>query len=601
MERLSQTDYKIKSPERGTRRIFMRNEWMRKLPGRMLAVFLCAVLVVGVKPLEIKAANRITITKEIEMAAYEGTDMPELSMRLLLCREKEDESPARTLQANDADSGIEVSWDADSKVITYQYEVDTDDYKAYHWQLDLNFGYVPYTMTYPDKMNKHRWWLFPVKFMTEEDTLWKETYAMEGLPIGFKEIPKKSGYQFEGWETADHTVFDAACTDSSTTEYTVNKPMTLYAVWSEVPAPEEPTVSKEAGTYEYELNIQLSAAEGADIYYTLDGTDPTTDSSRYQEPIPITGRAGEDVSTTIKAIAVRDGKSSAIASFSYTIHLPQVHIHRWDTEWTSDSEAHWHACLEPPCTITQHGEEDGYAVHVEDEGTVTTEPTEEQEGVKTYKCRVCGLVMRTETLAKLVPTAAPTEVPTETPTETPTEIPTEMPTEAPTAEPQQTVEPTAAPSETGTPTAVPEETKNPDEVQEVTGDDEESGTAEEDGDTEDDDTEDKDVKGSTRSGGGSGPDTGDPTPVEMYATIAMIAGLSYLLLYFSDGDPGMTERRKKELVLRLIQWAKEGHAVRKYTAMALIVMLLIYYHSIGKRMSAEALRESRAKWKEWLT
>lgn len=83
------------------------------------------------------------------------------------------------------------------------------------------------------------------------------------------------------------------------------------------------------------------------------------------------------------------------------------------------------------------------------------------------------------------------------------------------------------------------------------------------------------------------PKTGDITPLELYATLAMIAGFAYLLLYFADRERGMTEERKKELVARLVGWAKQGGRIRKYLALAAIFVLLVYYHSIGKKTSAE--------------
>lgn len=83
------------------------------------------------------------------------------------------------------------------------------------------------------------------------------------------------------------------------------------------------------------------------------------------------------------------------------------------------------------------------------------------------------------------------------------------------------------------------------------------------------------------------PKTGDVTPLELYATLAMIAGFAYLLLYFTDRERGMTEEMKKELVARLVGWAKQGGRIRKCLALAAIFVLLVYYHSIGKKTSAE--------------
>ena len=51
------------------------------------------------------------------------------------------------------------------------------------------------------------------------------------------------------------------------------------------------------------------------------------------------------------------------------------------------------------CSICQHEEET--QPHTEDEGTITVEPTYENNGVKTYTCTVCHQVLRTEVLPKL--------------------------------------------------------------------------------------------------------------------------------------------------------------------------------------------------------
>ncbi len=102
------------------------------------------------------------------------------------------------------------------------------------------------------------------------------------------------------------------------------------------------------------------------------------------------------------------------------------------------------------------------------------------------------------------------------------------------------------------------------------------------------------VRVSTKSdgknpGGGKDnePKTEDRTPIELSATLAMIAGLTYLLLYFADRKHGMTEEVKKELVSRLVAWAKQGGKGRTYLAFAAIFVLLVYYHSIGKKMCVE--------------
>ncbi|MBQ9356610.1 MAG: chitobiase/beta-hexosaminidase C-terminal domain-containing protein [Prevotella sp.] len=60
-----------------------------------------------------------------------------------------------------------------------------------------------------------------------------------------------------------------------------------------------------------------TTTDGATIYYTTDGTDPTKNSSEYTSAIPVSE------TKTIKAIAVADGyDNSAVATAVYTIQTP---------------------------------------------------------------------------------------------------------------------------------------------------------------------------------------------------------------------------------------------------------------------------------------
>lgn len=61
------------------------------------------------------------------------------------------------------------------------------------------------------------------------------------------------------------------------------------------------------------LEVRISAAEGATIHYTLDGTAPTKDSEVYSGPIVI------EETTTVRAIAIKEGfENSEIAKTTYT-------------------------------------------------------------------------------------------------------------------------------------------------------------------------------------------------------------------------------------------------------------------------------------------
>ena len=74
-----------------------------------------------------------------------------------------------------------------------------------------------------------------------------------------------------------------------------------------------PTFSPAGGTYYVAQNVEIKAASGATIYYTIDGSDPTTASAVYSEPINVAS------TTTIKAIATKDDLVSSVASATYTI------------------------------------------------------------------------------------------------------------------------------------------------------------------------------------------------------------------------------------------------------------------------------------------
>ena len=80
--------------------------------------------------------------------------------------------------------------------------------------------------------------------------------------------------------------------------------------------PTVPTFNPVAGTYNAVQNVTISAEAGTTIYYTLDGTDPTTASDVYASAIEISE------TTTVKAIAVKDEKVSPVATATYTINLP---------------------------------------------------------------------------------------------------------------------------------------------------------------------------------------------------------------------------------------------------------------------------------------
>ena len=91
-----------------------------------------------------------------------------------------------------------------------------------------------------------------------------------------------------------------------------------------------PTVTPAAGIYTQEQSAALvSSTEGAKLYYTTDGSEPalaggtpTGTTMEYTAPIAVTGTQGQSITTTIRAIAVKEGmQNSSVQTFTYTINL----------------------------------------------------------------------------------------------------------------------------------------------------------------------------------------------------------------------------------------------------------------------------------------
>lgn len=89
--------------------------------------------------------------------------------------------------------------------------------------------------------------------------------------------------------------------------------LTLSAVGT--PTASAPSYSPAGGTYTTAQTVTLSSStSGATIYFTTDGTTPSTGSTRYTAPINVAG------TTTVQSIAVAGGFSnSPVSSATYTI------------------------------------------------------------------------------------------------------------------------------------------------------------------------------------------------------------------------------------------------------------------------------------------
>ena len=99
-------------------------------------------------------------------------------------------------------------------------------------------------------------------------------------------------------------------------------PVTASSSEQTDPVPDEKeaaavTFSLASTFYDENISVELFSEEGAEIYFTLDGSDPTASgASLYSEPIDINAGT-ETKATTIKAISVKNGEASEIFTRSY--------------------------------------------------------------------------------------------------------------------------------------------------------------------------------------------------------------------------------------------------------------------------------------------
>ena len=125
-------------------------------------------------------------------------------------------------------------------------------------------------------------------------------------------------YRCGGTDASDVTVGDVVVVSGNLTLYNdIYEFSQGCELVSLVHKPAVPTFSPAAGAVVSGTPVTLAClTDGATIYYTTDGSTPTTSSSVYSSAITVTENM------TIKAIAVKDEQSSDVAEAAYTIALP---------------------------------------------------------------------------------------------------------------------------------------------------------------------------------------------------------------------------------------------------------------------------------------
>lgn len=165
------------------------------------------------------------------------------------------------------------------------------DYE-YREDLDLSGGEL--TITYDSGHTE----IVP---MTDEKVSASGFYGANG------EFPDNSEVEVTVTYTAEEGVYDPAH------EGGAHFSDTFTARIKELSTLDAPVIDPNGGSFSESCKVSITAQEGATIFYTTDGTDPTADSNKYTAPFTIT----EDA--TVKAIAIKENaRDSKIASAKFT-------------------------------------------------------------------------------------------------------------------------------------------------------------------------------------------------------------------------------------------------------------------------------------------
>ena len=203
-----------------------------------------------------------------------------------------------------------------------------DDADTYLWNVIMNGDVITLVNAAGDSLG----YSSSTNFSGNVQTEWN--IALQTSEEGAM-IPNYTGFVITNGETTNRGIaknashkFGAYSTSNITnSDYNFFLDLFVYG-GSVTPTVATPVFSMASGTYYEEIDVEISCTtEGATIYYTLDGSDPTAESEVYAEPIHV------DSDMTIKAIAMMEGyDNSGIATASYVIITDVVVLLNQDWE-----------------------------------------------------------------------------------------------------------------------------------------------------------------------------------------------------------------------------------------------------------------------------
>lgn len=257
--------------------------------------------------------------------AYDYSDLEDLS---LITPKKKDEKPSREEELEEkAENGLKILGIItgilvlliiivcvvmflvnNSKKNTYAYHYNLGVEAYQNMDYDSAIKYFEKALTYKEANNiNERLILYKCyKTIGEEDTA---IGILEDLlqydPYNVEAITVIAGYYYKNGnlQKLDEMIEKYKGTEAESA---------LASYMLDVPA-----VSHDSGKYNNSISVVLYSATGDNIYYTLDGSEPTTYDTLYTTPIEI-GKG----TTTLKAVVINDaGVASDVVEYKYEIEF----------------------------------------------------------------------------------------------------------------------------------------------------------------------------------------------------------------------------------------------------------------------------------------
>lgn len=165
------------------------------------------------------------------------------------------------------------------------------------------------------------------------------TYGKGGSKdTGYKSTSGSYSTESKKWTSSkpEEGVSSVTLTTPSTIKNYRLQQVTVTFVGGTNPETPTPTITPASMTFSESFEAKISCTDAAaKIYYTLDGNIPDANSTPYTTGTTITI---PEATTTLKAVAIKDGKASKVAEAVYTYVAPVAPTYTytiWSEDWSS--------------------------------------------------------------------------------------------------------------------------------------------------------------------------------------------------------------------------------------------------------------------------